>query len=186
MSRIAKKPIIIPKGVDVNINAQIISAKGPKGQLTYKMHNYISIEREEDSLTVVPSSSDKNTGEKPDKLAMGALLGTTRSNINNLMQGVFQGYERKLLLVGVGYRAQVQGKNLNLSLGFSHPVVVELPEGVVVEVPVPTEIIVKGPDKQLVGQTAANIRAIRPVEPYKGKGVRYSDERVSLKETKKK
>ncbi len=185
MSRIAKKPITIPKGVDVNIDASMVSAKGPKGQLIYQLHKLVSIARNEDELSIVPAVQN-DASEKQDKSELGALMGTTRANIHNLINGVFQGYERKLLLVGVGYRAQVQGAKLNLSLGFSHPVVVDMPAGITVEVPVQTEIIIKGADKQLVGQVAANIRAVRPVESYKGKGVRYSDERVVLKETKKK
>ena len=185
MSRIAKQPITIPKGVEVTIDASTVSVKGSKGQLTYQLHKLISVARNDDELSIEPAAQG-DTSEKQDKKALEALLGTTRANINNLINGVFQGYERKLLLFGIGYRAQAQGAKLNLSLGFSHPVVVEMPAGITVEMPVPTEIIIKGADKQLVGQVAANIRAIRPVESYKGKGVRYEGEVIILKEGKKK
>lgn len=185
MSRIAKKPITIPKGVEISIDAAMVNVKGPKGQLAYQMHQLVSITRTDQVLNIISAAKD-NENEKQDQNALEALLGTTRANLNNLIQGVFQGYEKKLLLFGVGYRANMQGNKINLSLGFSHPVILEIPAGITVDVPVPTEIIIKGADKQAVGQVAANIRAIRPVELYKGKGVRYSDERVVLKETKKK
>ncbi|MGD9152594.1 MAG: 50S ribosomal protein L6 [Gammaproteobacteria bacterium] len=184
MSRISKKPILIPKGVEVKIDGQQINAKGPKGLLSYQVHELVSVEIKDDALQVAKKKIED--GQLVDPKFLESILGTTRSNLNNVVVGVDKGWERKLLLVGVGYRAQVQGKKINLSLGFSHPVDYQIPEGIEVETPSQTEIIVKGADKQLVGQVAANIRAIRPVEPYKGKGVRYSDERVVLKETKKK
>lgn len=181
MSRIAKQPIIIPKGVVVSIDAQKIKVQGPKGQLEYCLNALVSLERKEDILTVKQASTDD-----VDEKLLDAQLGTARANISNLVKGVSAGYEKKLLLVGVGYRAEAKGGKINLTLGFSHPVSLEVPIGITVETPIPTEIIIKGANKHLVGQVAANIRAIRPVEPYKGKGVRYSTERVKLKETKKK
>ncbi len=189
VSRIAKKPVIIPKDVNLDIKGQKIIAKGPKGQLEYNVHDIVEVTHQDDNLIVNPKKEVKQRNlfrQLQDKAFVSAISGTTRANINNMVIGVSQGFERKLLLVGVGYRAQMQGKNLNLSLGFSHPVIFEIPDGIVIEMPTQTEIFVKGIDKQLVGQIAANIRAVRPVEPYKGKGVRYSDERVVLKETKKK
>jgi len=184
MSRIAKKPILIPKGVELKIDNHQIDAKGPKGLLSYQMHELVSIEIKDDVLQVKKRKFEDNN--LIDQKFLESILGTTRANINNVIVGVSEGWERKLLLVGIGYRAQVEGKKINLSLGFSHPVNYQIPEGIVIDVPRQTEIIVKGADRQLVGQVAANIRAIRPVEPYKGKGIRYSDERVILKETKKK
>jgi large subunit ribosomal protein L6 len=174
MSRVAKKPISIPKGVEINLNGRQLSMKGPKGNLQMDLHPSVSIEKSDTELNV--------------KAADGAMVmaGTTRALLNNMMVGVTRGYERKLNLVGVGYRAQAQGKKLNLTLGFSHPVEYAVPEGVKIETPSQTEILVSGVDKQKVGQAAADIRAYRPPEPYKGKGVRYSDERIVLKEAKKK
>jgi large subunit ribosomal protein L6 len=174
MSRVAKKPISIPKGVEINLNGRQLSMKGPKGNLQMDLHPSVSIEKSDTELNV--------------KAADGAMVmaGTTRALLNNMMVGVTRGYERKLNLVGVGYRAQAQGKKLNLTLGFSHPVEYAVPEGVKIETPSQTEILVSGVDKQKVGQAAADIRAYRPPEPYKGKGVRYADERIVLKEAKKK
>jgi large subunit ribosomal protein L6 len=177
MSRVAKQPIAIPSGVDVNISGQAVSVKGPKGTLEFQVHDAVQIAREENELRVAPRN------EKPNA---DALAGTTRALVNNMVTGVSRGFERKLELVGVGYRAQAQGKALNLTLGFSHPVVFEVPEGISIETPSQTEIVVRGVDKQQVGQVAAKIRAYRPPEPYKGKGVRYSDEVVVRKEAKKK
>jgi large subunit ribosomal protein L6 len=185
MSKIARKPIQIPKGVEIKIEGSDIQVKGPKGQLDYVIPGFLILKQEEDFLMVVAKTTTTDEGD----VGFGdnkALAGTTRANINNLVIGVSEGFVRKLNLVGVGYRAQLQGDKLNLSLGFSHPVVFEIPQGIKVEMPTQTEIVISGIDKQTVGQVAANIRAIRPVEPYKGKGVRYSDEKVSLKETKKK
>jgi len=184
MARIYKKPIMIPQGVEVKISGQQIDVKGSKGSLQYNAHELVQVEVKESALNIAPREVDGL--QLVDPKFLESILGTTRANLNNIVIGVSQLWERKLLLVGVGYRAQVQGKKVNLSLGFSHPVDYQLPEGIVVEAPSQTELIIKGVDKQLVGQVAANIRAIRSVEPYKGKGVRYADERVVLKETKKK
>ena len=175
MSRIANKPVQIPSGVEVKVDGQKISAKGSVGQLNLLVHPSVSVVQEDGTLAV-------NTS---DQQAM-AMAGTMRSLINNLVEGVSKGFERKLELVGVGYRAQAKGKTLVLSLGFSHPVDYAVPEGVTIETPSQTEIVVKGADKQKVGQVAAEIRAYRPPEPYKGKGVKYADERIIRKEAKKK
>ncbi|MDH5547171.1 MAG: 50S ribosomal protein L6 [Gammaproteobacteria bacterium] len=175
MSRVAKNPINIPKGVDVSISGQNLSVKGPKGSMGMEVHQAVSVSVEENQIRF---SANEDSGR--------AMAGTMRSLANNIVTGVANGFEKKLQLVGVGYRAQAQGKNLNLTLGFSHPVVYEAPEGITIETPSQTEILVKGVDKQAVGQVAANIRAYRPPEPYKGKGVRYADEQISLKEAKKK
>ena len=176
MARVLK-PISIPKGVEISINGQAISAKGPKGQIAHTVHETVEIHHEGDTVRFSPRKEDKPTM---------ALVGTSRALVNSMFTGVSEGFERKLELIGVGYRAQAQGKVLNLTLGFSHPVAYEVPEGVTVETPSQTEILVKGAEKQKVGQVAADIRAYRPPEPYKGKGVRYSDERVVRKEAKKK
>jgi len=177
MSRVAKNPVVLPSGVEVKIGGGEINVKGPLGQLSRTLHPAVSVAQEDGS--VVCKALD---GSKISR----AMSGTTRALVNNMVHGVSKGFERKLTLVGVGYRAQAQGNKLNLSLGFSHPVVHELPVGVTVETPSQTEVILKGVDKQLVGQVAAEVRAYRPPEPYKGKGVRYSDERVVIRETKKK
>jgi len=177
MSRVAKNPVVLPKGVEVKIGAGEISVKGPLGQLSRTLHSAVSVAEEEGSLVCKALDGSKISR---------AMSGTTRALVNNMVQGVSKGFERKLNLVGVGYRAQAQGNKLNLSLGFSHPVVHELPVGITAETPTQTEIVLKGVDKQLVGQVAAEVRAYRPPEPYKGKGVRYSDERVVIRETKKK
>lgn len=177
MSRIAKKPIPLPQGVEVKLQGQDIEVKGPKGQLSWHVHDHVEVLLEDGVIRVRPRLDAKQAV---------ALAGTMRALINNMVTGVSQGFEKRLLLQGVGYRAQVQGRKLNLSLGFSHPVIYEIPEGITVETPSPTEIVVKGSDKQKVGQVAAEIRAFRPPEPYKGKGVRYADEHVVRKEAKKK
>ncbi len=177
MSRIAKNPISLPSGVDVSISAGEISVKGSKGNLQLALHDSVTVEQEEGTLKVTPKEEGKD---------QWAMAGTFRALINNMVQGVSGGFEKKLALVGVGYRAQAQGQTLNLSLGFSHPVNYAVPEGVKVETPSQTEIVVSGCDKQKVGQVAAEIRAYRPPEPYKGKGVRYADEHVVRKEAKKK
>ncbi len=177
MSRVAKNPVVLPSGVEVKIGGGEINVKGPLGQLSRVLHPAVSVAQEDGS--VVCRALD---GSKVSR----AMSGTTRALINNMVVGVSKGFERKLNLVGVGYRAQAQGNKLNLSLGFSHPVVHELPAGVTAETPTQTEVLIKGVDKQLVGQVAAEVRAYREPEPYKGKGVRYSDERVVIRETKKK
>jgi len=177
MSRVASKPVSVPASVEITEKGQHVTVKGPKGTLEHSIHELVELAREEGELTCKARDGSK---------AANALAGTTRAVINNLVIGVTDGFEKKLELVGVGYRVQSKGKALNLSLGFSHPVEYELPEGVTAETPSQTEIIVKGYDKQKVGQVAAEIRAFRPPEPYKGKGVRYSDEHVVRKEAKKK
>jgi len=177
MSRIAKQPVSVPAAVEVTENGQQITVKGPKGTLVHSIHALVEMKREDGALSFSPRDGSK---------AANALAGTTRSLLSNLVAGVSDGFEKKLELVGVGYRAQARGKVLNLTLGFSHPVDYEVPEGVTAETPSQTEIILKGADKQKVGQVAAEIRAFRPPEPYKGKGVRYADEVVVRKEAKKK
>lgn len=177
MSRVAKQPVAIPAGVEININGQDISVKGPRGALQWSVNGVVEIQRAENVLQFTPRN---------DTAEAGALTGTTRSLVANMVKGVTEGFQRKLELVGVGYRAQAQGKVLNLALGFSHPVNFPIPEGITVETPSQTEIVIKGADKQQVGQVAAKIRGYRPPEPYKGKGVKYSDEVVVRKEAKKK
>ncbi len=176
MSRIANNPVAIPSGVNVNIAGNLITVKGSKGELSHNIHPMVSVTQEENKLKTTVNNNSKEAK---------ALSGTTRALIQNIVTGVSEGFERKLEIVGVGYRASVSGKNLNLSLGFSHPVEFPIPEGVTIETPSQTEIVIKGVDKQQVGQLAANIRAYRPPEPYKGKGVRYADERIIRKEAKK-
>jgi len=177
MSRIGKSPIELPKGVEVTIGADQVSVKGPLGTLTQKLTGVVKVAKEGDNLVFAAANETYESN---------AMSGTLRALVANMVTGVTKGFERKLTLVGVGYRAQAQGDKLNLALGFSHPVVHQMPKGIKVETPSQTEILVKGTDKQLVGKVAAEIRAVRPPEPYKGKGVRYADERVVLKETKKK
>lgn len=177
MSRVGKAPVAIPSGVDVSINGKSVSVKGAKGQLAMDLHPYIDAVQEDGNIRFEPVQESQGHW---------AMCGTMRSLVNNMVIGVSEGFEKKLQLIGVGYRAQAQGKVLNLSLGFSHPVVFDVPEGIVIETPSQTEVLVKGSDKQLVGEVAAKIRAYRPPEPYKGKGVRYADERVIMKEAKKK
>jgi large subunit ribosomal protein L6 len=177
MSRVAKNPVLLPKGVEATLTAEQISIKGPLGTLSRPLNGDVKIARQDDKLTFEPSSGSKQSN---------AMSGTMRALLHNMVQGVTKGFEKKLNLVGVGYRAQAQGDKLNLALGFSHPVVHQMPKGVKVETPTQTEIIIKGADKQQVGQVAAEVRAYRKPEPYKGKGVRYFDEVIVLKETKKK
>ncbi|WP_018605528.1 50S ribosomal protein L6 [Uliginosibacterium gangwonense] len=177
MSRVAKNPVVLPAGVEANVGQGEITIKGPLGSLKLNLHPSIAIEREGNVVKVVAVAGSVNGN---------AMSGTTRALLANMVNGVAKGFERKLNLVGVGYRAQAQGDKLNLTLGFSHPVVHQMPAGVKVETPTQTEIVIKGVDKQQVGQVAAEVRAYRAPEPYKGKGVRYADEVVSLKETKKK
>jgi large subunit ribosomal protein L6 len=175
MSRIGNSPVKLPSKVEVTLAGGEISVKGPLGSLKRTFGSEVTIEKNGDTLTFKAANADAN-----------AMHGTVRALVAGMVKGVTEGYEKKLLLVGVGYRAQAAGDKVNLSLGFSHPVVHKMPKGVRVETPIQTEILVKGADKQQVGQVAAEIRAYRPPEPYKGKGVRYSDEQVTLKETKKK
>jgi large subunit ribosomal protein L6 len=177
MSRVAKNPIPVPAGVEINLTAASITIKGPQGALTQALTSLVTVEHADGKLQVAA------VGES---MKSQALSGTTRALLANMVHGVSKGFERKLTLVGVGYRAQAQGNKLSLSLGFSHPLEHVMPEGVKVETPSQTEILIKGADKQKVGQVAADVRAYRSPEPYKGKGVRYADEVVSLKETKKK
>ena len=177
MSRIAKKPIELIAGAEINISGQTVSAKGKQGNLTMDLHKTVSIQQEDGVLVFSPNDDSKGSM---------AMAGTMRSLVNNMIVGVSQGFAKKLQLVGVGYRAQVQGNVLDLALGFSHPVKYAIPEGISIQTPSQTEINVSGADKQKVGQVCAEIRAYRPPEPYKGKGVRYSDEHVIRKEAKKK
>lgn len=174
MSRIAKAPIELPSGVELKVEGDSVKVKGPMGNLALRLHPNVSVEKEDNNFLVKPASNS----DIP-------MAGTYRSLVGNMVVGVSDGFVKKLTLVGVGYRAQVQGSKLTLALGFSHPVEYDAPEGVTIEVPSQTEILVKGCDKQKVGQVASEIRAFRPPEPYKGKGVRYADERVIRKEAKK-
>ncbi|UUX96385.1 50S ribosomal protein L6 [Aquabacterium sp. J223] len=177
MSRVGKMPIAVPQGVDVAITGEQISVKGPQGTLTRPLHKLVEIKKDGSTLSVAPANESAEAD---------AMSGTVRALLANMVNGVSKGFERKLTLVGVGYRAQAQGAKLNLQIGFSHPVVKDMPADVTVACPTQTEIVIKGADRQAVGQVAAEVRAIRPPEPYKGKGVRYAEERVVLKETKKK
>jgi len=177
MSRVAKAPVDLVSGVEVSIAGQDVTVKGKNGTLARTFNDLVAITQEENQLVIAP---------KAESTAGWAQVGTARSLLNAMVIGVSKGFEKKLELNGVGYRAQAQGSKLNLTLGFSHPVAYEMPAGLTVETPSQTEIIVKGADKQVVGQVAANIRAYRPPEPYKGKGVRYADEHVRRKEAKKK
>jgi len=177
MSRVGKKPINVPSGVEVTLEGQTVTVKGPKGTLEHRIHDTVEVVRGDDVLSCSAREGSPNGV---------ALSGTTRAVINNMVVGVSEGFERRLQLVGVGYRAQMQGSAVNLALGFSHPVKFEAPEGVTLETPSQTEIVVRGIDKQKVGHAAAKIRAVRPPEPYKGKGVKYDDELIQRKEAKKK
>jgi large subunit ribosomal protein L6 len=177
MSRLANAPVDLPSGVEVTLAGQLVKVKGSRGELEWNIHKLVSVAQEDAQIKVSANDQSKNAV---------ALAGTTRALINNMVTGVMTGFEKKLTIVGVGYRAQAQGQKLNLTLGFSHPVVYEVRDGVKVETPSNTEIVVTGIDKQKVGQVAAEIRAYRKPEPYKGKGVRYSDEYVLRKQAKKK
>lgn len=177
MSRVAKAAISIPSGVEVKLDGQNVSVKGPKGQLDWVVMQDVTVTQEDGALKVAPTVENKDNW---------AMAGTARALVNNMVTGVSQGFEKKLTLIGVGYRAQAKGKVLNLNLGFSHPIDYEVPEGIEVQTPSQTEIVVSGADKQKVGQVSAEIRAYRPPEPYKGKGVRYAGEKVRRKEGKKK
>ena len=177
MSRVGKMPIAVPQGVDVKVGADQITVKGANGTLSRAINPLVSVKLDAGKLSFVPAN------ETPEADAMS---GTMRALVANMVGGVSKGFERKLTLVGVGFRAQAQGQKLNLQVGYSHPVVKEMPAGIKVATPTQTEILISGADRQLVGQVAAEVRAFRPPEPYKGKGIRYADERVVLKETKKK
>ena len=176
MSRVGNQPVELPNGVDVAVNGQQVDVKGSKGALSHSAHELVSVKIEDGTVRVTANDGSKSAN---------ALTGTTRSLVQNMVTGVSDGFERKLEIFGVGYRAQVQGTKLNLSLGYSHPVEFAIPDGITIETPSQTEVVVKGIDKQQVGQVAANIRAYRPPEPYKGKGVRYSGEQIVKKEAKK-
>jgi large subunit ribosomal protein L6 len=177
MSRVAKRPVVLEKGVEADLKGSALTVKGPKGSLMIRCNSEVEVKKDGTEISVQARSGSRFAR---------AMAGTTRALINNMVRGVSTGFERKLELVGVGYRAQAQGKKLNLTLGFSHPIVYPVPEGVTIETPSQTEIFVRGADKQAVGQVAAELRAFRPPEPYKGKGVRYSNEHIVLKEAKKK
>jgi large subunit ribosomal protein L6 len=177
MSRIGKKPVALPKGVSATVNGQMVSAKGPKGELKFVVNDEVLVKLEDGQIAVEPRDQSKDARSK---------WGMSRTMIVNILEGVNQGFEKRLEISGVGYRAAMQGKNLQLSLGFSHEVVYQTPEGIAISVPKPTEIVVAGIDKQQVGQVAAEIREYRGPEPYKGKGVKYAGERIVRKEGKKK
>ena len=177
MSRIAKEPVVLAQGVEFSLSGTTVTIKGAKGSLSMELNSEVELTQEDSQITAKARSGSRLST---------AIAGTTRALLANMAQGVTDGFEKKLELVGVGYRAKSQGKKLNLTLGFSHPVDFSVPEGIIIETPSQTEIVIKGTDKQLVGQVAAEIRRFRPPEPYKGKGVRYADERVQLKEAKKK
>ena len=181
MSRVAKLPITIPDGVEVSQSGKVLTVKGKLGEMTMNIHSSVTIKNTDNVLTFLPAVNNKE-----EEKSAWAQAGTARANTFNLIKGVTEGWEKKLTLIGVGYRAQARGKVLSLTLGFSHPVNYDLPEGVSVETPSQTEVVVKGINKQKVGQAAAEIRAFRPPEPYKGKGVRYTDEQVVRKDAKKK
>lgn len=177
LSRIAKTPLAIPAGVEIVLSGSNVKVKGPLGAQEFTFNSAVSIAKEDNAIILATNEETKFAK---------ALSGTVKAVINNMVIGVTKGFEKKLTIIGVGYRAQAQGSDLNLTLGFSHPVVYKAPEGIKIETPSQTEILIKGISKELVGQVAADIRGYRPVEPYKGKGVRYADEVVILKETKKK
>lgn len=177
MSRVGKMPIAVPQGVDVKISAEAITVKGGNGTLSLPANRLVAVSQDGALLKVAPTN---------DSAEANAMSGTFRALLANTVNGVSKGFEKKLTLVGVGFRAQAQGQKLNLQIGFSHPVVKDMPAGIKVETPSQTEILIKGADRQVVGQIAAEVRAFRPPEPYKGKGIRYADERVVIKETKKK
>ncbi|MDQ2734242.1 MAG: 50S ribosomal protein L6 [Pseudomonadota bacterium] len=177
MSRVGKMPIVVPKGVDITAGDETISVKGSLGTLVRPVNPLVAVKKDDDKLTFTPAN---------DSPEADAMSGTMRALLANMVNGVTKGFEKKLTLVGVGFRAQAAGSKLNLQIGFSHPVSKEMPTGVTVACPTQTEIIIKGSDRQAVGQVAAEVRALRPPEPYKGKGIRYADEKVTIKETKKK
>ena len=177
MSRVAKMPVAIPQGVDIAIKEDQINVKGTLGALALAQNANVVIKSEDGKLTFVPANESREAN---------AMSGTMRQLVNNMVVGVTKGFEKKLSLVGVGFKAQAQGDKLNLTVGYSHPVVMDMPAGITVATPTPTEVVIKGSDRQRVGQIAAEVRAVRPPEPYKGKGIRYADEKITIKETKKK
>lgn len=177
MSRVAKNPVNLPANVELKVASGVLSVKGPKGHLEYRVHPLVMVAQDGNAVTF--KAQDQST-------FANALSGTTRALVNNMVTGVSKGFEKKLTIIGVGYRAAVQDKKLNLTLGFSHPVAYSIPDGITIETPTQTEITIKGADRQSVGQVAAEIRAYRPPEPYKGKGIRYSNEKIIKKEAKKK
>jgi large subunit ribosomal protein L6 len=177
MSRIGKMPVAVPAGVDVLLNAAQISVKGTGGELFLTQNSLVKVTNDAGTLSFQPANESREAN---------AMSGTIRQLVNNMVVGVTKGFEKKLNLIGVGYKAQAVGTKLNLTVGYSHPVNKDMPAGITVATPTPTEIVIKGADRQRVGQVAAEIRAIRPPEPYKGKGIRYSDEKITIKETKKK
>ncbi|MEI7536181.1 MAG: 50S ribosomal protein L6 [Comamonadaceae bacterium] len=177
MSRIGKMPVAVPAGVDVSLKEDQISVKGAGGVLSFAQNALVKVTLDAGKLSFAPANDSREAD---------AMSGTMRQLVNNMVQGVTKGFEKKLSLVGVGYKAQAQGTKLNLTVGYSHPVNKDMPAGISVATPTPTEIVIKGADRQRVGQVAAEIRAIRPPEPYKGKGIRYADEKITIKETKKK
>ena len=177
MSRVGKMPVTIPAGVDVSIKEDQITVKGAGGQLVIAANMLVNVNNDSGKLSFAPANDSREAN---------AMSGTLRQLVNNMVTGVTKGFEKKLTLIGVGYKATAQGAKLNLAVGYSHPVNIDMPAGIKVETPAPTEIIIKGADRQRVGQIAAEIRAVRPPEPYKGKGIRYSDEKITIKETKKK
>ena len=177
MSRVGKMPVIVPQGVDVAIKEDQINVKGALGTLALTQNALVTVINDAGKLTFAPANQSREAN---------AMSGTMRQLVNNMVTGVTKGFEKKLSLVGVGFKAQAQGAKLNLTVGYSHPVVMDMPVGITVATPTPTEVVIKGSDRQRVGQIAAEVRAVRPPEPYKGKGIRYSDEKITIKETKKK
>ena len=177
MSRVGKMPVAVPQGVDVAMKDDQINVKGALGTLALTQNALVTIKNDAGKLTFVPANDSREAN---------AMSGTMRQLVNNMVTGVTKGFEKKLSLIGVGYKAQAQGAKLNLTVGYSHPVVMDMPAGIKVETPTPTEVVIKGSDRQRVGQIAAEVRAVRPPEPYKGKGIRYADEKITIKETKKK
>jgi large subunit ribosomal protein L6 len=177
MSRIGKLPVAIPAGVEVAVKDELINVKGALGALALAVNPLVKVDNQGGTMTFAPANDSREAN---------AMSGTMRQLVNNMVNGVSKGFEKKLTLLGVGYKAQAQGAKLNLTVGYSHPVVIDMPAGIKVETPTPTEILIKGADRQRVGQIASEVRAVRPPEPYKGKGIRYSDEKVVIKETKKK
>lgn len=177
MSRIGKLPVTVPNGVEVTVKDGLVNVKGANGALSVALNSLVKIDVNAGKVTFAPVDESRDAN---------ALSGTMRQLVNNMVTGVSKGFEKKLNLVGVGFKAQAQGAKLNLTVGFSHPVIMDMPAGIKVETPAPTEIVIKGADRQRVGQVAAEVRAVRPPEPYKGKGIRYADEKVVIKETKKK
>lgn len=177
MSRIGKLPVTIPAGVEVAMKDDLINVKGALGAMALALNPLVKVENQGGAMTFAPVNDSREAN---------AMSGTMRQLVNNMVNGVSKGFEKKLMLLGVGFKAQAQGAKLNLTVGYSHPVVIDMPAGIKVETPTPTEILIKGADRQRVGQIASEVRAVRPPEPYKGKGIRYSDEKVVIKETKKK